>query len=60
MRNEAGDFSSIFGNLLDRNGVPYTSAQAAGRAIGDAGGIFRKLRPREISGLVRGLGWLRV
>jgi hypothetical protein len=57
MRNEAEDFSSIYKHLTDRLGRTYSSAQAAGRAIGGRGGIFRKLNPREVAGLLRGLGW---
>lgn len=57
MRNEAEDFSSIYKHLIDRFGRAYTNAQAAGRAIGGRGGVFRKLNPREVAGLLRGLGW---
>jgi hypothetical protein len=56
-RNEASDFRGIFGHLLDRDGRPYATPQAAGRAIGGAGGVFRRLRRREVVGLLRGLGW---
>jgi hypothetical protein len=57
MRNEAEDFSSIYKHLTDRFGSAYNSPQAAGRAIGGRGGVFRKLNPREVAGLLRGLGW---
>lgn len=56
-RNEAEDFSSVYQHLRDRFGKPYTSPQAAGRAIGGAGGVFRKLNDQEVRGLLRGLGW---
>lgn len=56
-RNEASDFSSVYRHLVDRFGRPYTSAQAAGRAIGGGGGVFRKLTHKEIAGLLRGLSW---
>jgi hypothetical protein len=56
-RNDAEDFGGIFQHLLDRHGQPYPSPQAAGRAIGGQGGVFRRLRRIEVAGLLRGLGW---
>jgi hypothetical protein len=56
-RNAAEDFSGIYRNLLDRDGHPYSSPQAAGRAIGGASGVFRKLKQVEVAGLLKGLGW---
>jgi hypothetical protein len=56
-RNVAEDFSGVYRSMIDRSGNKYTSPQAAGRAIGGAGGVFRKLRQQECAGLLRGLGW---
>jgi hypothetical protein len=57
-RNAASDFSSVYRHLIDRVGQRYTSAQAAGRAIGGRGGVFRKMSRDETGGLLRGLGWV--
>jgi hypothetical protein len=56
-RNEAQEFSKIYRHLRDRNGRPYDSPQAAGRAIGGRGGVFRILQPTELAGLLPELGW---
>ena len=56
-RNLAEDFRGIYRHLHDRNGQPYASPQAAGRAIGGRGGVFRRLQRAEVAGLLRGLGW---
>lgn len=56
-RNIAEDFAAVYDHLLDRHGRPYSSPQAAGRAIGGRGGVFRKLSGRERGGLLRALGW---
>jgi hypothetical protein len=56
-RNEANDFSSVYGCLLDKEGRAYRNAQAAGMAIKGRGGVFRPLTPPEVSGLLRGLEW---
>jgi hypothetical protein len=56
-RNAASDFASVFRHLMDRHGQRYGSAQAAGRSIGGAGGVFRKLRRGETLGLMSGLAW---
>jgi hypothetical protein len=56
-RNVADDFSGVYHHLVDRSGHRYTSPQAAGRAIGGAGGVFRRLNEQEIVGLLQGLGW---
>lgn len=57
LRNEARDFAGVYRHLIDRYGQQYTSAQAAGRAIGGPGGVFRKLQRAEVGGLLRELGW---
>lgn len=57
LRNEANDFSSVHRHLIDRFGQRYRNAQAAGKAIGGGGGVFRKLRREETAGLLRELGW---
>jgi hypothetical protein len=56
-RNVADDFSGVYHHLLDASGRAYTSPQAAGRAIGGRGGVFRRLHARECAGLLRGLSW---
>jgi hypothetical protein len=56
-RNIADDFAGVWRHLQDRSGRPYTSSQAAGRAIGGRGGVFRKLSRSECAGLLRALGW---
>jgi hypothetical protein len=56
-RNAADDFAVAWRHLLDSNGRPYTSPQAAGRAIGGRGGVFRRLTRQECGGLLRALQW---
>ena len=56
-RNRAEEFGGVYRHLLDRYGQPYTSPQAAGRAIGGQGGVFRRLDRAEVAGLLRALGW---
>ena len=43
--------------LRDRDGQPYRNNRAGGRAIGGGGGVFRKLRPDEVSRLFHHLQW---
>lgn len=57
-RNAAEEFRGVFRHLRDRYDQPYPSPQAAGRAIGGRGGVFRRLDRGEVAGLLRKLGWL--
>jgi hypothetical protein len=56
-RNTADDFAAAWRFLLDSAGRPYSSPQAAGRAIGGRGGVFRRLSKKECAGLLQALGW---
>jgi hypothetical protein len=55
-RNEAQGFRGVSRHLVDRFGQPYSGAVAAGRAIGGAGGVFRRLSRDETAGLLGELG----
>lgn len=54
--NEKG-MSNVYDCLRDKDEIKFESPQAAGRSIGGASGVFRRLRYFEVKDIFSKLGW---